>query len=95
MDLTPFFALIALFVVLPWMVLHYITKWRTAATLTEPDETLIEELYALARRLEDRVATVERIMTADNPDWRTIGAEPDAPRLEGEPEDTQILRRIK
>jgi phage shock protein B len=27
-------------------------------------------MYQLARRLEDRVNTVERIVAADNPDWK-------------------------
>jgi phage shock protein B len=30
------------------VVLHYITKWKTAATLTNGDEALLEELYQLA-----------------------------------------------
>lgn len=59
-----------LFIGLPWIIFHYITKWKTAATLTNEDETLLEELYAMARRLDDRMDTVERIIRADNPDWR-------------------------
>jgi phage shock protein B len=60
----------SLFVALPWLVLHYVTKWKSAATLPVEDEKLLDELYDLARRLEDRVYTVERIVSADNPDWR-------------------------
>lgn len=59
-----------LFVGLPWIVLHYITRWKTAATLTTGDEALLEELYQLARRLDERVNTVERLVAADNPDFR-------------------------
>jgi phage shock protein B len=59
-----------LFVGLPWVILHYITKWKTAATLTTGDEALLEELYQLARRLDDRMNTVERLVAADNPDFR-------------------------
>ena len=55
---------------LPWLILHYITKWKTAPTLTNDDETLLDDLYQLARRLEDRVDTVERLVAADNPDFR-------------------------
>jgi phage shock protein B len=55
---------------LPWIIFHYITKWKTAATLTNDDETLLEELYTLARRLDDRMDTVERLVAADNPDFR-------------------------
>jgi phage shock protein B len=59
-----------LFIGLPWLVLHYVTRWKSAATLPVEDEKLLDELYDLARRLEDRVHTVERIVAADNPDWR-------------------------
>ncbi|MBV8687532.1 MAG: envelope stress response membrane protein PspB [Alphaproteobacteria bacterium] len=92
MDVTPFFAIAALFVALPWLVLHYITRWKTAATLTNDDERMLEELYDLARRLDDRVATVERIVTADNPNWRAIACDPAGGALEPE---TQEPRRIK
>jgi phage shock protein B len=59
-----------LFLGLPWLVFHYITKWKTAATLTSGDEKLLDELHDAARRLDDRLCTIERIMTAENPNWR-------------------------
>ena len=71
-----------LFIGLPWIILHYITRWKTAATLTTADENLMEDLYDLARRLEDRLGTVERILTAENPNWRTMASDPLAERLE-------------
>ena len=59
-----------LFIGLPWLIFHYVTKWKTAATLTGADEKLLDELHDAARRLDDRLCTIERIMTAENPDWR-------------------------
>lgn len=59
-----------LFIGFPWLIFHYITKWKTAKTLTSSDEQLLDELHDVARRLDDRVCTIERIMTAENPDWR-------------------------
>ncbi len=59
-----------LFVGLNWVILHYITKWKTGASLTREDENLLDDLYDTARRLEDRLNTIERIVAADNPDWR-------------------------
>ena len=59
-----------LFIGLPWLVFHYVTKWKTAATITGADEKLLDELYDLARRLDDRLCSIERIMTAENPNWR-------------------------
>jgi phage shock protein B len=59
-----------LFIALPWIVLHYITKWKTAATITTDDEALLEELYSLAKRLDTRMDTVERLVASDNPEFR-------------------------
>jgi phage shock protein B len=56
-----------LFIGLPWIVLHYMTKWKTAPTITADDEVLLEELYNLARRLDERMETVERLVAADDP----------------------------
>jgi phage shock protein B len=86
------------FIGLPWVIFHFVTRWKTAATLTNADERMIEEMYALARRLDERVRTVEQIVTADNPGWREIGCDP-APTgaesivTESKPQET--LRRIK
>lgn len=60
----------ALFIGLPWVVMHYITKWKTMSTLTNEDEDLLEDLYVMARRLDDRMDTIERIIKADNPEWK-------------------------
>ena len=63
-------AIVWIFVGLPWLIFHYVTKWKTAATLTSGDEKLLDELHDAARRLDDRLCTIERIMTAENPNWR-------------------------
>ena len=55
---------------LPWIIFHYITKWKTAATITTDDEVLLEELYSLAKRLDERMDTVERLVASDNPDFK-------------------------
>ena len=60
----------AIFLGLPWIIFHYITKWKTAATITNDDEALLEELYNLAKRLDERMDTVERLVAADNPEFR-------------------------
>ena len=59
-----------LFIGLPWIIFHYITKWKTAKTLTGADEQLLDDLHDAARRLDDRLCSIERIMTAENPEWR-------------------------
>ena len=68
-----------LFIGLPWLVFHYITQWKRNGTLTVEDESLLDELHALARRLDDRMNTIERIVAADSPSFR--------PALRSEPRE--------
>ncbi|WP_395611888.1 envelope stress response membrane protein PspB [Allosphingosinicella sp.] len=72
----PIFAIVSLFILLPWLVFHYVTKWKAQATLTTEDENLLDELHELARRLDDRMQTIERIIDAENPGWRHLGQDP-------------------
>ena len=62
--------IIAVLLGLPWIIMHYITKWKTAATITTDDENLLEELYGLAKRLDERMDTVERLVASDNPEFK-------------------------
>lgn len=60
-----------LFIGLPWIVLHYISQWKSQGGLTVEDENLLDDLYDAAKRMEDRLATVERIIAADHPNWKS------------------------
>ena len=80
--LIPILVVGMLFIGLPWLVFHYITKWKTAKTITTQDEDLLDELYDLARRLDDRMSTIERIVQADNPNWRALAGDPVETALE-------------
>jgi phage shock protein B len=73
-----------LFIGLPWILFHYITQWKKSTSMTNEDEALLDQMFEAARRLEDRLGTVERIIAADNPDFRTprLSASEDY-RLEG------------
>ena len=60
-----------LLVVAPeWIVSHYVTRWRTAKTLSAEDEKMLAELWEVAPKLESRVNTLERILDAEVPEWR-------------------------
>ena len=89
MDFEDILAIMAIFVFLPWIVLHYVTKWKTAATITTDDEALLEELYNLAKRLDDRMDTVERLVASDNPDFRPARLVHDSEK------DNQQLRELE
>jgi phage shock protein B len=75
-------SIVAVLIVLPWLILHHVSKWKTAATLTTEDEDLLDELHELARRLDDRMCTIERIVQAENPNWRTVACDPVEAALE-------------
>ncbi|MGX7953738.1 envelope stress response membrane protein PspB [Tsuneonella sp. HG249] len=70
MDVDVVIVMGILFIGLPWIILHYITRWKTAATITTDDEALLEELYSLAKRLDERMDTVERLVASDNPEFK-------------------------
>ena len=77
MDFDAIIIVPVIFIGLPWLIMHYMTKWKTAPTLTNDDESLLEELYQLARRLDSRMDTVERLVAADNPDFQRARLLPD------------------
>jgi phage shock protein B len=92
--LIPIIAITSIFIGLPWLVFHYVTKWKQAPRITDEDEQLLDELYHFARRLEDRVQTVERIVAADNPDFRQLQAPTaDAASSLSEAKDYDFSRR--
>lgn len=71
-----------LFIGLPWLILHYITRWKQAPTLTNEDERLLDDMHVTARRLEERLQTIERIVAADNPDFRPSLSQRDADQID-------------
>lgn len=79
-----------LFIGLPWIILHYVSKWKTAATLTTEDENLLDELHDVARRLDDRMGTIERIIQAENPNWRAIAFDPATTGIEDRTTESRL-----
>ncbi|MFZ4689907.1 MAG: envelope stress response membrane protein PspB [Polymorphobacter sp.] len=59
-----------LFIGLPWLILHYLTKWKSGRGITQQDEVLLDDLHEMARRLDGRLDSIERIIAADNPEWK-------------------------
>ena len=85
-----FFIIPAIVIGLPWLILHYVTKWKTAATITTDDEVLLEELYNLAKRLDERMDTVERLVATDDPSFNPVK------RLQADQErDNQQLHELE
>jgi phage shock protein B len=59
-----------LFIGMPWLFLHYSSKFRAAKGISQQDEQLLDDLYSTARRLDSRLESIERIIAADNPQWK-------------------------
>lgn len=58
-------AILSLFVVLPWMILHYISKARSSGSLSEEEGRMLEDLWRSARTMERRIETLERLIDTD------------------------------
>lgn len=93
-DLIPLAAVISIFVVLPWLILHYRMKSKQARGLSIEDERMLDELHQAALRLDDRLQTIERIMTVDNPEWRQLAASRET-EMRIEDARTAEIRRLK
>lgn len=69
-TLIPLVAIISLFVILPGMIFRSITQWKRMRSLSSEDENLLDDMNGIAQSLEQRVHTIERILDAENPNWR-------------------------
>ena len=66
--------IIFLVIVAPiWLVLHYVTRWRSSRTLSREDERMLVDLWESAKRMELRIQTLEKILDAEAPQWRRPG----------------------
>jgi len=64
---------VIVFIVVPaplFIVLHFITKWKQSREISGGDEQMLEDMWLLARRLEERLESLEEILDSDLPDWR-------------------------
>lgn len=61
--LIPIIAIVSLFVILPGMTFHYLTKWRSQKTLMPNDEQMLEDLWRSAKAMERRIETLERLIS--------------------------------
>ncbi len=66
--LIPISAIVALFVFLPGMVLHYITLWRRQKTLQPDDERMLEDLWRSAKAMERRIEALETLLESREAD---------------------------
>ena len=53
-----------------WIIFHFITKNREMNRLKPEDEKMMSELWESARRMEERIQTLEKILETEAPGWR-------------------------
>ena len=54
-----------------WLVLHYRSKRQVSQGLSEEEYVQLSELSAMADNMADRIKTLEAILDAETPDWRS------------------------
>jgi phage shock protein B len=47
------------------VIFYFITKWKQTREISGDDERMLEELWTLSQRLEERIETLERILDDD------------------------------
>ena len=52
------------------VVLHFVTKWKQSREISHDDEQMLEDLWLLSQRLDERIATLEKILDDELPDGR-------------------------
>ncbi len=53
-----------------FIVLHFITKWKQTREISGGDEKMLEDMWRLAQRLEERLESLETILDGELPEWR-------------------------
>jgi phage shock protein B len=53
-----------------FIVLHFVTKWKQSREISGGDEKMMEDMWRLSQRLEDRLESLETILDNEAPDWR-------------------------
>lgn len=53
-----------------FIVLHFITKWKQSREISGGDEKMLEDLWLLGQKLEERLEALETILDNDSPEWR-------------------------
>ena len=64
---------VIVFIAIPaplFIVLHFITKWKQSREISGGDEQMLEDMWLLAQRLEERLESLETILDSELPDWR-------------------------
>ncbi len=53
-----------------FIVLHFITKWKQSREISGGDEEMLEDMWLMSQRVEERLETLETILDSELPEWR-------------------------
>lgn len=53
-----------------FIVLYFVTKWKQSREISGGDEQMLEDLWGLSQRLEERLEALEIILDNEVPEWR-------------------------
>ncbi|MFU9136159.1 envelope stress response membrane protein PspB [Erwinia tasmaniensis] len=59
-----------LFVAPVWLWLHYSNRQNGGAELSQSEVQRLQQLTADAKRMRERIQTLEEILNAEHPHWR-------------------------
>ena len=54
-----------------WLILHYRSKRQISQGLSEDEYAQLSQLSEAADKMADRIKTLEAILDAETPDWRS------------------------
>lgn len=70
-DTIEIIAILGMTIVAPLLIItNFIAKMRATRGLSIEDEKLLADLWEGAKRMEDRIYSLERILDSDQPSWR-------------------------
>ena len=69
-ELVGIFAIFCIFIALPWMVLHVLSRHRTAVAAASGDPKMNQTLASIADKLEKRLDSIEILLDHEVPGWR-------------------------
>ena len=53
-----------------FIVLHFITKWKQSREISGGDEEMLEDMWLMSQRMEERIESLETILDSELTDWR-------------------------
>lgn len=68
-----FLVVLIVFLAVPvplFIVLHFITRWKQSREISGGDEKMLEDMWMLAQKLEERLEALETILDNEQPEWR-------------------------